>query len=192
MYGRAEGSLEHGKGRLDLPTLAVKVLGEVVGKKAAKECGGTMVLALGRTAACRGDDPQHAQLMPKELVMVFAVIADVTQQKIEGLSVMGLAGQAVELDVVRLGTSVDHGAENHVALDVDNCGNLGKSAAFASGAATVVGAGRTAVHAGGIDGGHGTGLGDQAAVTGERDGGVEGSGSAPFFSRRRWASCSVR
>jgi len=97
---------------LDLPALAVEVGGPILGQRAAIGAGGEVVRVVGRASACGWDDTGDAQFIVEEPVVVLAVVAGVGQQDLEGVSSMGLADDALKLDVVGLGAAVHHGPKD--------------------------------------------------------------------------------
>lgn len=123
--------------------------------------------------------------------MVFGVVAGVGQQRIERVTAVGLPGGAMEFEVVGLGAAVDDGGEEDVRSDVDHGRELGISAfvvPFVAVAASGVVAGDvTSLEAGRVDGGRRGAVADQAGSSGEMNGCIKESVSAPFFRRRRSA-----
>jgi hypothetical protein len=97
----------------------------------------------------------------------------------------------MELEVVGLGAAVDDGGEEDVRSDVEHGRELGISAfvvAFvAMTASGVVARDVTRLQAGRVDGGRAGAGADQAGLSGEMNGCIKESVSAPFFRRRRSA-----
>lgn len=188
----AQQSLEHREVALDLPTLAVKLFGKVFKDGASVEAVGHVVGAVGRPAADRGDDPDHAQLLEQEGVVMLTVVAGIAQQRLEAVTPPRPLGHAMELDVVRPGPAIDDSRQQDVAVHLADGRKLGITVIFPPCAAAVVGRSVVAVVAGGIDGGRLAVVVDQAALTGLVNGGVQERIGAPFFRSRFSASCSVR
>jgi hypothetical protein len=120
--GTAQKALEHAEGGLDLPALPVFRNGPVVLEQLTEEASRLGAGRVGRPAPLGGDDPQHAELPVEELVMILGVVAGVGQQGLEAMASVGLAAEAVQLEVVGLGASVDHDAEEQVGSNVDDGG----------------------------------------------------------------------
>ncbi|MCK4624620.1 MAG: hypothetical protein KAV00_04860, partial [Phycisphaerae bacterium] len=106
--GRAKQPLEHAEVSLHLPTLTVFGNRPMSIKDATEEASRLMVALFRRAAATRRNDTDHAQLVIKELMVMFTVIADITKQCIKGLPTISLVSEAVELDIVRLGAAINY------------------------------------------------------------------------------------
>ena len=124
--------------------------------------------------------------------MVLAVVADISQQGIEGMPAVGLARQAMKLQVVGLGTAVDDRPDQDVRLHVDHRGDLGKPVISPPAAMAEVGRCGPGIHPGGVDRGQFAAILQKSAFAGEGDSGVQETLAAPLFSSRLAASCNVR
>jgi hypothetical protein len=185
--GRTEQSLEHAEVGLDLPSLPVLRDGPMVLEELTKEASRVSAGRLVRPTALGRNDPQHAQFVMEELMMVLGVIAHVGQQRIEGMSTVGLTGNAVELQVVRLGAAIDDHAEEQVTAGVNDRRQLRETMELASAPSAEVRRGVGGLQPGGIDGRQRAAGVDQAAPAGQVDGGVQEASRAPLFSSRRSA-----
>ena len=105
-----------------------------------------------RQSALGRNDPEHAQFVVEELMMVLGVVACVPQQRSEGMSTVGLPGNAVELQIVGLGAAIDENAEEQVTAGVDDGRQLGETMVRPSAALAEVRRGGRGLQAGGIDG----------------------------------------
>ena len=107
------------------------------------------------------------------------------------MTAVRLPGGAMELEVVGLGSAVDHGGEEDMRADVEHGRELGISAfvvPFVAMAASGVVAGDvTRLETGRVDGGGPAAGADQAGSSGEMNGCIKESVSAPFLRRRRSA-----
>jgi len=118
--GRSEKSLEHAEVRLHLPTLPILRDGPVVLEPLPAEAAGAFAGRLVGPAALGRNEPEHAEFVIEEFMVMLGIVAHVADQHIEGMSPVSLTSHAVELDVVGLGAAINNYAEEEVTSGVDD------------------------------------------------------------------------
>ena len=189
--GRTQQPLEHAEVRLDLPALSVLGDGPTPTEFATVGSRGGVLAGGRRPASNRRDDRANAQLLSQEAMVILGVVSGVAQQRLEGMSTVGLQRHTMELQVVRFGATVDHDAQEEMTVDVTDGRKLGITAlivAFVAPAATSVVAGNVSrLQTRGVDGDQAACLADHSCSSTEMNRRIKESTSAPFFSRRRSA-----
>lgn len=120
--------------------------------------------------------------------MMLSVVSGVGQQHLEGMPSIGLQSRPMELQVVRLGATINHHAQEEVTVDVADGRELGITSLVVTlvtfAAAGVVAGDVPRLQACGVDSDPRAALADQSGSSGEINGRIKQSASAPFFSRR--------
>ena len=185
--GGTQEAFQHAEGGLGLPALTIAFDGPGIGQEAAEERGGAMIGVFWRPATGRWDDTEYAELFVQERMMMLGVIAYVPEQEVEPVASVSFRRHAVELQVIRLGTPINHDPQEQVGANVHHGGKLGESSPSLPGALPEVEGDVTRFQARRINGGHIAGWADQAAPARPLKDGVEESIGAPFFRMRRSA-----
>ena len=133
----------------------------------------------------RDDGGAHAQVLPGEAVVLFAVEGRVAQHAVPADDQGRLLQHGPELRGVVTGADGDGGSGEEMAAGVAGDGELdeGVGALRGAGADIEVAGGVPALQAGGVDGRLGLGP-DQAALLGARGGLEEEQDELPFFNSR--------
>ncbi len=156
----------------------------MITKELTEESSRSVTRFLCGTASLGRNDAKHAEFVIEEPMMMLRIVADVGQQRVEGMSPMCLSRNTVQFKVVGLGAAVDHNAEEQVALDVNYRRKLGISMKLPPSAAAEVCRGVGRFQAGRIDSSQDAAISDQAAPAGESKCCIQQASSAPFFRRR--------
>jgi hypothetical protein len=119
-YGRAQQPLDHAEASLDLPTLAVDLVGEVILKGSSVmsvDCLG-LAVSTGTTTRRGREDTLYVQLLPAETMCRLALVARITDQCPDRLAGHRLSYRLVELAAIGFGTPIHVGRKYQVALGV--------------------------------------------------------------------------
>lgn len=181
---RTQTPLVCGDLAFDEPPLQVEAAGKAPTQGAAERSQRPFASAV---ATIQADDALgDAKDLEGELEIGFGVVAGISQDAVQGRTLMSLGDERTEVRRVAGRPQSYSGREEKRGLEIGYEGNLDPAGSleFSRGTAVpVVVADVAGIEAGGVDGGDGL-VGDQATFAGGSDDGVEEGVEGPFFLKR--------
>jgi hypothetical protein len=190
---RTQKAFDHREDRLDLPALAVGLLGEPPGEPAAPMAAQAArpAVAAEASAPVQGKDAANPQGLSAQAVGGFTVVPGIAQEYGERLAAVSVAHRGRKFAVIGFGSAVHKESKDQVAAGVAEGRNLritGLIVGLVTARATrEVVRNVPRLQPRRVDGGQAAGGRDQTEAAGFFNRGVEEPRDAVFFRSRRWA-----